>query len=196
MPTYPEASAQEVALFVKAAAQRLAELGLPADQVQRKLAASLYTVAGQLFDKEAARRVTGPRPVTTGATNVGDAWASLPDVAKSSIVNALIGGGLVGGGTMALNRATGAPQDRDQIIRNALIGGVGGAATPLLGGVLGKMSSAELDLLVGSVGKQAGALKARKAVKAVPALKRNPTMSKRAEAFVGRVRQFLKTNAG
>ena len=194
---HPEASAQEVALFVKAATQRLAELGVPADQVQRKLAASLYTVANQLgFDKGAARRVTGPQPVTTGATNVGDAWASLPDVAKSSIINALIGGGLVGGGTMALNKATGAPQDRDQIIRNALIGGVGGAATPLLGGVLGTMGSAELDLLVGSIEKNAGALKAKKAVKAVPALKRNPTMSKRAEAFVEKVRQLLKTNAG
>ena len=76
------------------------------------------------------------------------------------------------------------------------IGGVGGAATPLLGGVLGKMGSAELDLLVGSIEKNAGALKAKKAVKAVPALKRNPTMSKRAEAFVEKVRQLLKTNAG
>jgi ribonuclease Z len=86
--------------------------------------------------------------ISSGAQTAGEAWSALPDSVRSGIINALIGGTLVGGGTAAMNYAGGGEVNKDQVLRNALMGAAGGALTPafaiLLLGVLGKMGSSDL----------------------------------------------------
>lgn len=131
--------------------------------------------------------------ISSGAQTAGDAWSALPDPVRSGLINALIGGTLVGGGTAAMNYAGGGEVNKDQVLRNALMGAAGGALTPaianLLQGVLGKMGSADLLALAEGVVKHSQALRQKAAVPA--------PMSKKAQAFVVKVRQLLKkTNAG
>jgi hypothetical protein len=266
MPHPATASPAEIDIFLKAASQRYTELGVEPARAQQLLAATLGKLAGEAGVLKQAVPVITPaaNAINSGAQTAGEAWGALPDPVRSGIINALIGGTLVGGGTAAMNYAGGGEVNKDQVLRNALMGAAGGALTPaianLLQGVLGKMSSADLLALAEGIVKHAGMLrrlpqlsygmdqpsimmratvrksplsraelmetveffrdrlakdpqnthtkemlqkylemakKAEAVVKAVPTLKRNPSMSKKAQAFVVKVRQLLKhTNAG
>jgi hypothetical protein len=182
-----------VEVFLKAAHLRYAELGVDAATAQQLLAATLAKLAKETGIAKQAVPVITPaaNAISSGARSAGEAWEALPDPVRTGLINALIGGGLVGGGTAAMNYAGGGEVNKDQVLRNALMGAAGGAITPmvanLLQGVLGKMGSADLVKLAESVLRHS---QARRQQTPAP-------MSKKAQAFVEKVRQLLKkTNAG
>jgi hypothetical protein len=194
MPHPATASPVEIDIFLKAASQRYIELGVEPARAQQLLAATLGKLAGATGVLKQAVPVITPaaNAISSGAQTAGDAWGALPDPVQTGIINAIIGGGLVGGGTAAMNYAGSGAVNKDQVLRNAALGAAGGALTPeissLLQSVLGKMGSAELVMLAEGILKHSQAMK--RAAKPAP-------FSKKAQAFVVKVRQLLKhTNAG
>jgi hypothetical protein len=194
MPSLHEASPAEIDVFLKAASQRYTELGIEPARAQQLLAATLVKLAGESGVLKQAVPVITPaaNAISSGAQNAGEAWDALPDPVRTGLINALIGGGLVGGGTAAMNYMGSGEVNKDQVLRNAALGAAGGALTPaissLLQGVLGKMGSAELVMLAEGILKHSQTMK--RAAKPAP-------LSKKAQAFVAKVRQLLKhTNAG
>lgn len=146
MQHLPTASQAEQDAVTKAAEARYAELGISIDTAATLFQNEITKTAHAVFDP-AVKEAQIVESLSSGASNfkggLGNLWSSLPPIARRSLINALIGGGIGALGGVGYGQLQGGDM-RDRALQGAGYGAMAGAATPFLSNLLQKFGS-DLD---------------------------------------------------